>query len=437
MGVISKQLKRGLLQNLKKKVVKIEDMREAKKEALKTKEMLESLKSSLDNSNSDPLHLAYISIFGLISTCMYGLAGLKEMKAFSKTARKQEDLYMPGGPPMSPLTDSYYSCWELLDFRFGPDNETLSSIFLDLAPDLKLSNDEIDVVEILNSSRMGIYEVTGREGDKIWLKELVTNEKFLCVCPAGYKGKVGQLWLVRILPPLYGYVDYSLVMTTPYVLVSKGKKDWIDFFRKNNINKDNLHDFMKFGRYLNFWNEFIFYGFFNFTDQAIFLSGFPDEWTTLPCHKKYNDHEKTIEYADKFLRKEDKDKIMARVQSSRATDVLKGKKASEVFLDYAMPILESISNKKEFDLNKISISLRVPWMIWNACVYDQSGKKGHSMLAEIKNQVGVDQNFKNMVRFLEERKKKEFSQYNYLMGDYELIPKENGEFNLRMESRLL
>jgi len=46
------------------------------------------------------------------------LTVLDEMARFVKIISKAEDEYMPSGPPMSPLTTSFFTCWA----RIVPDN---------------------------------------------------------------------------------------------------------------------------------------------------------------------------------------------------------------------------------------------------------------------------------------------------------------------------
>ena len=40
-----------------------------------------------------------------------------------------------------------------------------------------------------------------------------------------------------------------------------------------------------------------------------------------------------------------------------------------------------------------------------------------------------------MINFYKKRKKDKFDDYKYLMGEFKLIPQNNGNFNLKMESR--
>ena len=130
----------------------IASIRGGKKNALNNIEALNSLQKDLAHGTDDPLLASYLSVFGLVSTCMYDLAKTKELKDFDKIARKYQDIYMPSFPPMSPHTDSYYVMWELLDLAFGPSKETLCGVFLELVDILKISELEIDIIKKLSRS---------------------------------------------------------------------------------------------------------------------------------------------------------------------------------------------------------------------------------------------------------------------------------------------
>lgn len=317
MGTISNTLKNQLLMLINKKVIDINVLRNAKKDAKKNLDTLSALREELVDIKADPLSATYISIFTFVSTCMYSLANTKELKEFSKLAKKYEDIYMPSYPPMSPHSDSYYTMWEMLDLPFGPDNETLCGIFLDLADTLKISSEEVSLIKTISNSRMGIYLLCeiNKTKNRIKLKELVTNKEFWCLCTSGYKGKVGQLWYIRLLPPIdeyIKYIDYHVTMTTPYILLTESASSWNDFFKSNRVdNEQSLHNFMKFGLNKDYWNEFIFYGYCNFIDQAIFLAGLPNKSKTLPCHDEFNERDKLSDSFNKMLLVEDKKKILS------------------------------------------------------------------------------------------------------------------------------
>jgi hypothetical protein len=202
-------------------------------------------------------------------------------------AGKAEDEYMPGGPPMSPLTGSYFTTWAFFDLRFGPDNETIGTCLLDVADLLGLVEDVAEAVRLMSETRMGIYEHAGIKGGRCVLRELITDDEFECYAPAGYSGSRGELWFVRLCPPL-GPVDYRVAFTTPYVLTGFGKADWTAYLNKSLIGltapekRRRLHEFLKYGREPNFWNEFIFQAYQRHRHDAIFLTGLPDVPGSLP-----------------------------------------------------------------------------------------------------------------------------------------------------------
>src|SRR4051794_5345435 len=69
----------------------------------------------------DPIHAAYALIQQMSSLFAEGVSQFSEMKAYAELAGAAEDEYMPSGPPMSPLTPSYFTCWAFYDLQFGRD----------------------------------------------------------------------------------------------------------------------------------------------------------------------------------------------------------------------------------------------------------------------------------------------------------------------------
>ena len=65
---------------------------------------------------------------------------------------------------------------------------------------------------------MGIYEHSGTRAGRVRLRELVTGRDFDTVCTSGYGGKPGELWYVRLCPPIFDLVEYHATFTTPYIL---------------------------------------------------------------------------------------------------------------------------------------------------------------------------------------------------------------------------
>ena len=56
-------------------------------------------------------HAPYIHAQNQVSVLSEQLTALEEMAPFADIVSEAEDSYMPSGPPMSPLTTSYFTCW--------------------------------------------------------------------------------------------------------------------------------------------------------------------------------------------------------------------------------------------------------------------------------------------------------------------------------------
>jgi len=234
----------------------------------------------------DPIHAAYVAIQNLTSMFAESVSVLPELTAYYDIAEPAEDEYMPSGPPMSPLTTSYFTCWAFFDLQFGPEKETIGTCFLDVTSQIGFSQDMSDILEIMQNSRMGIYEHLGIHRGRVLLQDIITQEKYLCYVPAGYQGEKGQCWMVRLLPPLHNLCDYSMVFTTPYVLIGETKEDWLDFIKRSMVGVDksidSYHNFMKYGLGIHYWNEYIFQAYHHHQSDAIFLKGLPDVVKSLP-----------------------------------------------------------------------------------------------------------------------------------------------------------
>jgi len=118
--------------------------------------------------------------------------------------------------------------------------------------------------------------------------------------------------------------------------------------------------------------------------------------------------------------------------------ILKGRKGSETFLDYAGPFLIPFLKDKENATNeRLEIVLRIPWMIWNASVMANYPGIKVDYLGSIRLLIkSQPPEAKQWIKMLKERKKLLFTQYNYLFGEFKFrFDKNTGEFNLSMETR--
>jgi hypothetical protein len=247
---------------------------------------------ALVRSGHDPLHAAYIAAQNFTSFFSEAVSQFPEFDPFCQIVGPAQDEYMPGGPPMSPLTMSYFTTWAFFDVRFGPDGETLGTCLLDVADLLGMDSFMAETIRRFHDSRMGLYEQGGIEGGRCRLRELVTDDEFTGHIASGYRGKAGELWYVRLCPHLLDLVDYHVAFTTPYVLIGATKTDWTAYLKKSLLGSADtrkaLHEFLKFGKAAHSrkpdesWNEFIFQAYHHHQSEAIFLTGLPDVKGSLP-----------------------------------------------------------------------------------------------------------------------------------------------------------
>jgi hypothetical protein len=243
---------------------------------------------TLVKDGHDPLHAVYISVQNITSVFAECVSVLPELEPYYDVIAAAEDEYMPDAPPMSPLTRSYFTTWAFFDFRFGDGMETIGMCLLDVSDRLGLNPGLVEGIRLFQKSRMGIYEHVGTQGGRVRLRELVTGRGFDTLCTSGYGGKPGELWYVRLCPPLADLVEYHVTITTPYILTEASKSDWTAYLNRamlqlKGVDEDQrLHDLLKYGLDVHHWNEFVFQAYHHHQYDAIFLAGLPDVRGSLP-----------------------------------------------------------------------------------------------------------------------------------------------------------
>jgi hypothetical protein len=203
---------------------------------------------------------------------------------FIDILEKAIDIYMPDGPPVSPLTKTYFSYWSFVDARYKK-GKTFAEYILKNIKALQFPKDWTQPLENLSASRMGIYEHLGfTEDKKIILGELVTENEICTINAAGYRGKRGDLCLVRVVLPLASN-DTNIIVTTPYILCGHSKQNWIDYFKRQGIyngDAEMMNKFMKNWPSNYYWHEFIFQAYLGYESSHIYLKGMPDIRGTKP-----------------------------------------------------------------------------------------------------------------------------------------------------------
>ena len=244
---------------------------------------------TLIKEGHNPFHAVYVFMQNLTARFAECAAQMPEIEVWARAVEEAEEEYMPSGPPMSPLTGSFFWMWALYDLRIGKSTDTLAYCQIAVNDILLLNDHQLDALKKMEGSRMGIYEHVGMTGPHIRLRELITNNNLTCHCPAGYTGKKGELWYVRLLPPLEpDHATYWIAMTTPYVLIGSSKAEWVAYLKRAMVQSNGsndasrLHDLLKYGPEPNYWNEFVLKSYHHHQYDAVFLTGIPDMEATLP-----------------------------------------------------------------------------------------------------------------------------------------------------------
>jgi len=243
---------------------------------------------ALVRDGHDPLHAVYISVQNIASVFAECVSVLPELEPYYDVIAAAEDEYMPDAPPISPLTRSYFTTWAFFDFRFGSGLETIGTCLLDVSDRLGLDPGLVETARQFQESRMGVYQHGGTRGGRIRLRELVTGKNFDTLCTSGYAGKLGELWYVRLCPPILDLVEYHVTITTPYILTQASNADWTAYLNramlqlKGGDEDHRLHDLLKYGLSVHHWNEFVFQAYHHHQYDAIFLAGLPDVKGSLP-----------------------------------------------------------------------------------------------------------------------------------------------------------
>ncbi len=335
MGRIAFSIKKRIELLSSQKIIEFSDFKSAlskSREDVKTIKSLEEFGGGLH-----PFHAVYSSVQNLVSVLMENLSAFKELSAFSENVEKALDAYMPGYPPMSPVTHSQFSYWAIFDLRFGVDMETIGTCIKEMSDVLEIGTDTAELIGNLQETRLGVYSHRGiNEDGTISLFEIYANKEYRCCSANNYLGNEGEIWLVRLAPPPFSLGDLHVMVTTPYILKPESENDWKQFFDRSvprfGINPPILayNELMKYGIFAEYWNEYIFQAYSGHTDSVIFLQGIPDKSETMPCFDPQScvdlSKSKTQHEKKSALRKVKK-KLKRRRQKGCGKDELGGKTA--------------------------------------------------------------------------------------------------------------
>jgi len=264
------------------------------------REIIDRATPSNDIGDEYPGFAAYLYVTNWVIGLLEAGQDVRELARHLDRIARAEEEYMPEGPPMSPITRSMFTAWSLWDLTVGVKRESLGSIVLALGRTQRLDPLLLGVLEQLVESRLGLHVHEGASNGVSTLRELVTGERRRCVCPAGYEGEPGEVWLARVLPPPAAALAEAVVLTTPYVIVNPGPAGWQAYLDRTlpAIASDPGTAYarlMKRGLAERYWLEYVFEAYANHRTEAVFLTGLPDIAESRPHSKINRDREAWIE----------------------------------------------------------------------------------------------------------------------------------------------
>ncbi len=297
MGKISNRFRNLFNDQLSQKVIDIAALRQGKVQASENMNSIVSVEKLVAEGKC-PSEAVYLNMQNLTSVLLEGLIMLPPANSMYRFFSKQEDLYEPGYPPHSPITNSYYNLWLQFDAAFGDDNETIGSCIVDLSDILQIKDIQKTALQNFCESRMGIYEIMKANSDKVYsLREFLTDKSFDVKFDVHFSGQVGEIVYMRILPNLFD-ARLSTTLGVPYQLVGYSENEWKTYFKKQGIEigsenfEKKLYNHMKYPKDKNYWIEFTLWAYMQHRPDVIYLTGLPDDKTTQAAHEKFCAHMK-------------------------------------------------------------------------------------------------------------------------------------------------
>lgn len=278
-GPLVKKLLRALTQYRSRKIIDLQAFAAGRKHSA---EQQASVISPEKLADLHPAHALYVYAQNQASVLLETITRLPALDKLTNLIVDASEDYMPSGPPMSPLTPTYFFYWSGFDAAIGTARETAGDCIAALARCADAHPDFLRIIDILRESRMGLYVCEGGDRESVNLREFVTGEIVSCIVPAGHRGQRGEIWLARVLPPPGPQFAQSVVITTPYVITKPGERDWQRFFERT-LPRTGIADprqayrhLMKYGLELRYWTEYIFEAYVNYKTSLVYLAGLPD-----------------------------------------------------------------------------------------------------------------------------------------------------------------
>ena len=226
---------------------------------------------------------AFAELMRFMAPCL----GLRELARLAQRLDAAEEAYMPGGPPTSPVTDSFFNLWAFLDTGIGLKRETLADVAVALAGPVRAPAELVAAWRGLARSYPGLFRVVEVAEGAVVLEELVTAERREVELSESFPIDRGELWWVRVLPPPRDGMK-AAHLGAPYAFPeASAEAEWCSYFeRQLDGGKGDLasayRKLMKRGPAQPYgWLDYVLDAYVGVRGSMIGLAGVPDRPETL------------------------------------------------------------------------------------------------------------------------------------------------------------
>jgi hypothetical protein len=234
----------------------------------------------------DPSFRAYAAAVNVANEFAGQVFDFPNLIPFNNQIADLQEEYTPSYPPISPVTSAFFAGWMVLDARDGSTGMTVGEVLLRYLQHKSTLDCVQRAMVALNDSCCSFYEVLEVHDQGLGLWDIAAKQELQCWCSSGYRGRAGEIWYVRVVPPFVQGLTRSVTMNTPYVFTDSSRLIWENFFQRylaaEGASGNSLQHYLKNGKRLGYWLEFVHQAFMGYTGNMIQVTGVPDDPASLP-----------------------------------------------------------------------------------------------------------------------------------------------------------
>ena len=267
--------------------------------------MREKLRSD-EQSDDAPMSERVAEFLAHYMLVFQAAGALLTIPAFEQLVRQHEQLadeFMSGGPPVSPLYDSYSSVHALVEIPVGIGSETPMSVLARLTVGSFEHRSVHQLASEIALSHLDLYRANEVESSSAQLVHVRSGSK-TAVHLTGPFLREGDLFLGRVIR---FHTGDNFIADSPYLLMTS-EAAWLAYFarvaqpeldakrkarkehsRKAGDREERLIRHLRQGESYRFWPEFITNAYTGHRNGIVSLTGIPDRPETQPHHEAFDE----------------------------------------------------------------------------------------------------------------------------------------------------